>query len=1253
MKNIRAFLGVLAACFLLALPGCRSPLEHLDMEDNDSRAGTLLLSINRQDMGRTIIPATTLDDFVEFRLVFIATCDTGNSNYNVSWIRGEVTHDSDTVASTVELDPGIWDLHITAYLADGDEFREAARGSLKGIDVPSGVTVSGNVTLYPISLGEGMFSWDIGFPANVASVEIVFTDVSGADIPDVDAITFYVPDGETEWSDYAWLPAGRYRIIFTLTNNYGERAVASRILHVYKNMESNFNMIFEDGHFLVSLLHIILGAWDGSQWDFEYAEIKAGYFDLLYVKGVYANNLPDIAHWFNELSTPATIPVDLDGLKTLVDAALIGIGSTEADFLAGTFGNRTEAQNAIAEFVRNSSSTGFAWADYHTVTVGIGAFGVEIVFINAVYPGFLVPGISFANQLAWLRAYAQNGNRYLVEISEDETVADPGGTGFLPAFRDNIAIVVSGMGEMRNVVFSAVGMLWVPSGVTLVLDKNVTLQGIEQNSNPLVGVGGTLIMNTGSRIVGNRNTTNAGSSGGGGVRVDSGGVFVLDGGEISGNSTTATTVDVWGGHAGHGGGVRVRSGGRFDMLSGTISDNAGQNGGGVHIEDDARFNMLSGTISSNTARGSGGGVNIANGGGFDMLNGTISGNAAGWGGGGVHVNSGSSFRMSSGVLYGDETTVGESFRNTTGGNGASLSATSYTTAQRGTFANGVFNSLGSLPTANITLHMENGILQMVDGSLSVSFTWLQLFAQSGGEYIVKISEDETVAPSDTFITGSLTLPTGRDNLTIILRGIGEMRTVNLSANGSHFWVPSGVALVLDENVTLQGRTGNSNHLVRVNDGGTLIMNEGSRVVGNQNNTGVDANGGGGVRVNSGGVFILDGGEISGNSTTSTGTLAGAPGHGGGVRVESDGRFDMHSGTISGNIGQNGGGVFVRSGGTFRMSSGVIYGNEVAEADLRNTARSFGASLYNIGISEYGTFANGVFNSLGSLPSINITLHMENGILQMVDGSLSVQFTWLRLFAQSGGEYIVKISEDETVAPSDTFITGSLTLPTGKDNLTIILRGIGEMRTVNLSANGSHFWVPSGVTLVLDENVTLQGRTGNSNHLVRVNDGGTLIMNEGSRVVGNQNNATGPFVNGGGGVSVNSGGVFTLDGGEISGNSTTNTSTAFGIVPGGGGVRVEYGGRFDMLSGIISGNTGQYGGGVLVGSGGIFRMGSGVIYGNEVAEADLRNTARSNGASLNNAGLSEFGTFNGVGVFTSSGDLPTTNNTIRVVNGVLQ
>jgi hypothetical protein len=209
-----------------------------------------------------------------------------------------------------------------------------------------------------------------------------------------------------------------------------------------------------------------------------------------------------------------------------------------------------------------------------------------------------------------------------------------------------------------------------------------------------------------------------------------------------------------------------------------------------------------------------------------------------------------------------------------------------------------------------------------DVSLAEYLAWITDKAEEGGSYTVTLKNHETIAPQTLSYSGK--------KVSVTLDGGTAERMVNLSSNGSLFSVGSGVTLTLGNNVSLWGRSGNTSSLVQVNDGGTLVMESGSRVL---RNTAPASSRfyGGGVRVDNGGTFTMSDGTISGNSAY----------HGGGVVVNSSGTFTMSGGTISGNSAKwSGGGVSVDGRGTFTMNDGTISGNS---AD------------WGGGVDVYGTF----------------------------------------------------------------------------------------------------------------------------------------------------------------------------------------------------------------------------------------------------------------------------------------------------------
>ncbi|GHV73538.1 hypothetical protein AGMMS49940_08400 [Spirochaetia bacterium] len=139
----------------------------------------------------------------------------------------------------------------------------------------------------------------------------------------------------------------------------------------------------------------------------------------------------------------------------------------------------------------------------------------------------------------------------------------------------------------------------------LTLD-GVTLVGLEDNSDALVGVRsggagrtGMFVMKNG-KITGNTHNNDSGVTGGG-VKLQEGGgsLFIMEGGEISGNTVKSITADA------SGGGVAVENGATFTMSGGTISGNTsigmgGSNGGGVKVNGGGVFTLKGGRIQGNT-----------------------------------------------------------------------------------------------------------------------------------------------------------------------------------------------------------------------------------------------------------------------------------------------------------------------------------------------------------------------------------------------------------------------------------------------------------------------------------------------------------------------------------------------------------------------------------------------------------------------------------------------------------------------------
>ena len=365
--------------------------------------------------------------------------------------------------------------------------------------------------------------------------------------------------------------------------------------------------------------------------------------------------------------------------------------------------------------------------------------------------------------------------------------------------------------------------------------------------------------------------------------------------------------------------------------------------------------------------------------------------------------------------------------------------------------------------------------------------WLLDNVEDDTWYVIEINVDVGLAPRILYFEGM--------TVGIVLRG--DETTISLSENGNLFTVGYGVTLIL-EDITLKGRNENDEALVLVNLGGTLKMEEGSKITGNNGTWG------GGVLVV--GHLDVNGGVITGNTAREGG---------GGVNIDEGGTITMRSGAITNNTARAGGGVFVWLG-DFTMSDGTISDNTSDEVGggvfvAGTFTMSDGTISGNTAVSQGG---GGVFVS-GGLVGANTTFIMSGG---EISGNTSV--------ASSGGGVFVM---DGTGTATFT-MRGSVRV---SDNTAADAGGVFNMHGGkifdNLAAN-----VGGGVFLDGTFNMyvgTISGNTASSGGGVFVDvfgDNGEFIMRDGT-ISGNTASQVG------GGVAIHSG-VFTMEGGTISGNT---------------------------------------------------------------------------------------------------------------------
>ncbi|GBU28022.1 hypothetical protein R84B8_01580 [Treponema sp. R8-4-B8] len=240
----------------------------------------------------------------------------------------------------------------------------------------------------------------------------------------------------------------------------------------------------------------------------------------------------------------------------------------------------------------------------------------------------------------------------------------------------------------------------------------------------------------------------------------------------------------------------------------------------------------------------------------------------------------------------------------------------------------------------------------------------------------------------------------------------------------------------------------------------------------------------------------------------------------------------------------------------------------------------------------------------------------NDVLQM-QAKLPELLAWIKGNTANNTNYEIRLGENASLLPTE----GQFNYP-GKTGVNVSLIGTGAERTITLTNNakGSLFEVGTGVTFVLNQNVTLKGHSENTSELVKVSSGGTMIMKDGATVRDNVNTsaptATSTFAGGilvigtliidggtvvenktndcGSGVCVT--GTFTMNGGSISNNKAIKINVNSDLGGPGGGVYV-YGGTFTMNGGSISNNEAYGGGGIYI-DGSTFTMNGGSISNNE-------------------------------------------------------
>ncbi len=575
---------------------------------------------------------------------------------------------------------------------------------------------------------------------------------------------------------------------------------------------------------------------------------------------------------------------------------------------------------------------------------------------------------------------------------------------------------------------------------------------------------------------------------GGGVYVDDGATFKMDDGAVLGGviltGTNATYKDNNGLYAAFdGGAVYVAEGGRFEMNGGIIR----------HGIASATVTETNNAISfeMNTNKSNGGGVCV-NGGTFVMTGGTIGenglSNVATYGGG-VAVINGGSFTVSGNSVIAYN---GKQGTTIDGGGIYSHGTGTKITIDNVTVSNNVAShGAGIYSNTNVDITMNNG-------SISNNQFGGGVFVYNGSQFIMN--------------NGSI-----NNNV------LAANNTNMADLGGAGVCILPNFAQTRDTKFTIKNGTisGNINNLF--NGGGVSVARRNDHI---------------------GGIFVMEGGQVNGNSTTK---------HGGAISILSGYAYISGNSTVDGNTAANDGGAIYCDNS--RVEIGIKGGENTVQ--IRNNKAGVGAALYSV-------YCSGSNDAIDEITAKGIFLYNGTVTDNTDNGYGAVLLRACGLFVMYDGF-------------------------------------IGDNKTGTQAAGSNRaVYVSGGEEAYMSNTAIINGGTleGNeySNTTLQTTNGGVILINVG-RVEINGGTITKGYAPLGGGVYVG-GNAYTealkMTGGAITGN---NAYKSDGITGAGGGVYLNPGKTFTMSGGTISNNQSIEGGGVYVGSATMLMSGEATIENN--------------------------------------------------------
>ena len=509
-----------------------------------------------------------------------------------------------------------------------------------------------------------------------------------------------------------------------------------------------------------------------------------------------------------------------------------------------------------------------------------------------------------------------------VDLLRNTTGPTPGNGGGLHVTGAGVVAVLDG-NVTGNSATAEGGGLWNSATGTMTIDgtfvNNNAASGndADQGGGGLYNDGGALTVRSSATIDGNAANGTSGSGGG----VLTLGPLVVNNSTISNNSASRA-----------GGGIETTVG-RVDLTNARLIANATGaapgNGGGLHSTGAATVNVTDSVVRANTATEEGGGLwNSATGtmtvDSTRILANTASGPAADQGGGGLYNNGGAL------IVQNDSQVDGNVADGAAGSGGGVLNLGGLTVTDSTISTNSAVRAGGGIETTTGTVNLTGARL---------------------------LSNSTSAAPGNgggLHVTGA-----GTVNVTD-----GVVRGNTAAAEGGGLWNGTGTmtvdSTVIKNNVASGADATNGGGGIYQLTGGTLVVQNGTSIVGNSAN---GAAGSGGGILNDGATVTVTSSELVDNdasragggiesnldaaATTVASTLfdgnstGAAPGNGGAIHVTAGGTVTVDGSTFTNNAAANeGGAVWNSPTGTLTVTDSSL-SNGVTAFTNGNTARAAG------------------------------------------------------------------------------------------------------------------------------------------------------------------------------------------------------------------------------------------------------------------------------------------------------------------------